>query len=414
MSRSNPVHAGLNTVFEPQPIRTGFDVTRGQLNANARPYTPHSTPSRNSTNPSPSSTLYSSGAATLDADFVRKLFMDVSPAPPTVVEPVGFNPLSLDKVWMPTQLPQLAYAGPFAPNNLARRADIQNFDDSVTPVQSHFNRSTADQTNTWKMSAPPPLEVAPYPSSVHFWSKTFNKGRPIGNPDFSVQYARAIVRSGRWSEDEVADLARAFVWSGSDKTQDMDTLAAFADRVRTAFAEGIPASTFSEKFSGFIAQFTSETFAGFFHAAYQRKPLDFYNPSPEYVNRMTSALYLCKFVGCLYLHKFLNRHDTKECIRILFRNMAVVEHLLAIENILRHAGSRFWREAGVNLDVDVTTFCENLVEASKQIQYDIAVIPYGPNTAATIARIKAIVGDNKVFLQNNSGTLVGPNLAIRP
>ncbi|KAF9521632.1 hypothetical protein CPB83DRAFT_865374 [Crepidotus variabilis] len=69
------------------------------------------------------------------------------------------------------------------------------------------------------------------------------------------------------------------------------------------------------------------------------------NRTPQHLSHVKYSLRLCSFIGDLYQACLLSRLDTIGCVRILLFNMAMVEHLTGIENILKRAGPKLWKES---------------------------------------------------------------------
>lgn len=91
------------------------------------------------------------------------------------------------------------------------------------------------------------------------------------------------------------------------------------------------------------------------------------NPSPGYKEYVASALSICSLIGDLFRYNFITRPHTVGCIRVLIHNLTTVEHIRAIDNIIRHAGVPLWREA-VNLDTEVHEFRKNLMKACQLLK----------------------------------------------
>lgn len=109
-------------------------------------------------------------------------------------------------------------------------------------------------------------------------------------------------------------------------------------------------------------------------------------PSESHMRRVSSALLLCNFIGALYRCRFLERSDIQACIHILMDNMDILEHLCAIRNILLHAGTRYWEDAGLSFDEDVRVLGAELIQCSKRLQlsYNKAILPLRDLPFATV------------------------------
>jgi len=138
---------------------------------------------------------------------------------------------------------------------------------------------------------------------------------------------------------------------------------------------------------------------------------------PSYITYVVSALCLCSFIGDLYHENFLRRSDTIGCVRIILHNLALVEHLTAINAILRRAGTRLWHEAGENLDREVEEFRKEMVKAAKKVQdHRFVLTNRAPMRGTVKAKIEALVRyvyECKRFVQHG-GAGGGPLRAIRP
>jgi hypothetical protein len=67
-------------------------------------------------------------------------------------------------------------------------------------------------------------------------------------------------------------------------------------------------------------------------------------------------------------------------------NMEVLEHLCAIRNILLHAGTRYWEDAGLAFDEDVRVLGAELIQRSKRLQlsYNKTILPLRDLPFATV------------------------------
>jgi hypothetical protein len=103
-----------------------------------------------------------------------------------------------------------------------------------------------------------------------------------------------------------------------------------------------------------------------------------HKPPPSYLSYVTSALHLCSFLGDLYAEKLLSRTDTIGCVRIILFNLSIVDHITAIGNILKRAGTALWKEASFtvpgygcienNLEREVYEFEEQMRRAMYVVQ----------------------------------------------
>jgi hypothetical protein len=131
-------------------------------------------------------------------------------------------------------------------------------------------------------------------------------------------------------------------------------------------------------------------------------------PSESHIKRVSSALSLCNFIGVLYRLHFLERTDIQACIRILMDDMSVLEHLCATRNILLHAGTRYWEDAGLRFDDEARALGTELVQFSKRLglTYNKAVLPLKDLPFQTVGEgvgfIVEHIKECKIFVDNKA------------
>ncbi|KIM43000.1 hypothetical protein M413DRAFT_26211 [Hebeloma cylindrosporum] len=391
MSHVDPLRASLNSYFEnskstntSRPSHT-IDVNAAQ----ARSYSPYS----NGTY-SPSSTVYSSHTLVPPNDHARDLFESV-PAEHGFTKKVESRP----------------YAHPFTPIN--EELPIKNPQKTAT---------TPMQRDYVAIPAATPLVVGPrLSSSKKLWADSFEMGSRIQDPNLSLQCASRIVHCGyEWNDDEIGDLVRAFVWNASTVLADgHDALAVFAQRVYRFFFQLSSDRKLGDiskrdpKLGDIFKRALHATVLGTFNASWsggsQHRRISYeLRPSESHIRRVSSALLLCNFIGALYRFRFLGRSDIQACIHILMNNMDVLEHLCAIRNILLHAGTRYWEDAGLTFDEEVRTLGAELIRCSKRLRlsHNKAILPHRELPFATVGEgvntILEYIRECKNFVDNKA------------
>ena len=69
-------------------------------------------------------------------------------------------------------------------------------------------------------------------------------------------------------------------------------------------------------------------------------------------------------------------------------NMDVLEHLCAIRNILLHAGTRYWEDAGLTFDEEVRMLGAELIQCSKRLRlsHNKSILPLRDLPFATVGQ----------------------------
>lgn len=311
---------------------------------------------------SPSTTRCSSSTLALRDDDTRKIFTSSPPGLDRMMTPGAVcekREELMTRELLMMSAHSYSYAAPFYPVNQSGNRDDGN--------QKH-----KDPDRPPLLPFPPPLEVAPYRSLERTWKKHFTDG--LKAPDLPIMgfYARRLVHCGcEWDEDELMCLSRALVWRASERGENpTEPLAAFASQVYQVFHVA-PWTGVDENFRRCLWDAVRETFMSSWYSEEQqtsgRTITYIKKPSPGHLKYVVSALSICSFIGDLFRYKFINRPDTVSCIRILMQNLATVEHVTAISNIIKHAEVPLWRES-LNLDVEVQEFGKVLLEKSKPLK----------------------------------------------
>lgn len=131
-------------------------------------------------------------------------------------------------------------------------------------------------------------------------------------------------------------------------------------------------------------------------------------PPESHIRRVSSALLLCNFIGGLYRSRFLERSDIQACIHILMDNVDALEHLCAIRNILLHAGTRYWEDAGLAFEEEIKMLGAELIQCSKRLRlsYNKAILPLLDLPFATVGEgvnsILEYIKECKNFVDNKA------------
>lgn len=89
-------------------------------------------------------------------------------------------------------------------------------------------------------------------------------------------------------------------------------------------------------------------------------------------------------------------------------NMEVLEHLCAIRNILLHAGTRYWEDAGLSFDEDVRILGGELIQRSKRLRVSSnkTILPLRDLPFATVGEgvqtILEYIKECKSFVDNKA------------
>ncbi|KDR82462.1 hypothetical protein GALMADRAFT_220470 [Galerina marginata CBS 339.88] len=336
------------------------------------------TPSSNSTNPSPSSTLSSGATLSHEQGYGLKHFVDFpsfdgignlgSKAKPFLLA----NEISQHRRnYARYQLPFVDFSPPEAQSQGAQHGE--------PPISK-------EQTEL----GPPPRPLNRLPPRVNSrkaWTDAFENATKSRDHEVMVFGARAIVNfGGSWTDDEMLDLARAFVWGASDRStlNIHDHFAKFATIVRQTFSTLRPNDGLGEKFSTSLRNAAIGTFLHCWNIEDSHKAIiQVRFPTPNQTQFVLSSLAHCNFIGCLYKAHFISRTDTIGCVRVLFQNTSVIEHLVAVRHIIFQAGMQLWRESD-DPEAEMKEFTGHLVNAAKGIPCDRAVLPQRPPYFKTV------------------------------
>ncbi|CAA7265507.1 unnamed protein product [Cyclocybe aegerita] len=366
-------NTSIPTLQTPKPTQPYPNAKYQQLlnSTQESPTRPHtslsssSTATRSSTNPSPSSTLCSHGLSGQD---ISKFFMD-----PSLVWNVAPPPTKLQ-----------LYDHPFAPLEFEARSEeersrAQSRSESPTVPATTEQPSYPPHGYEGRMLAGPPprpMKTNPYVKLKKSWNPLFEAGCKTLGPIERAQHAKQLVGRGPWSDDAILDLVRAFIWRASDfeVPQPVNFVALFAAEVSGVFIEQQKPD---ERFKHVLREALLNTMMGCWHVprdvngdplpteGHRPVMLD-RNPTVDYKRHVRQAVALCGFVGCLYKQDQLPRTDVAQCVRVIFLNAKVVEHLHAIGAILTGAGSKLWAEA-----VDLKTESESISKEIKKLRHKI-------------------------------------------
>jgi len=89
-------------------------------------------------------------------------------------------------------------------------------------------------------------------------------------------------------------------------------------------------------------------------------------------------------------------------------NVEVLEHLCAVRNILLHAGTRYWEDAGLAFDEEIRMLGAELIQCSKRLQlsYNKAILPLRDLPFATVGEGVGIILEHirqcKSFVDNKA------------
>ncbi|KAJ3515782.1 hypothetical protein NLJ89_g1541 [Agrocybe chaxingu] len=363
----------IPTLQTPKPTQPYPNVKYQQLlnNTQELPSRPHtslsssSSTTRSSTNPSPSSTLCSHGLSGQD---ISKFFMD-----PSLVWNVAAPPSKLQ-----------LYVHPFAPPDFetqseAGRSCVQSRSEPPAALATTDQPSYPPHNYEGRMLAGPPprpLKTNPYKKLKKSWNPIFEAGCRTLGPIERAEHAKQLVGRGTWSDDAILDLVRAFIWRASDfeAPQPVNFVALFAAEVSAVLIEQ---QRPDERFKHVLREALINTMMGCWHVprddngdplpteGHRPVMLD-RNPTVDYKRHVRQAVALCGFVGCLYKQDQLPRIDVAQCVRVIFLNAKVVEHLHAIGAILTGAGTKLWAEA-----VDLKAETKSITTEIKKLKHKI-------------------------------------------
>ncbi|KAJ3515846.1 hypothetical protein NLJ89_g1500 [Agrocybe chaxingu] len=318
-----------------------------------------------STAPSPSSTLCTHSLSRQD---VSKFFMDPHLLQTTVLSPSRL--LCHDRLSAPINF---EIRSPVEYLNAQSRSESL-----ILPTTEQPSAQSLHNHEGWMPSRPllHSPNTSPYMKLKKSWDHVFQSGCKSLGPIKRSAHAKELVWRGTWDDDTILDLARAFIWRASDfeAREPVNFIALFAAEVSGAFMQQrIP----DERFNYVLREALMNAITGCWHVprdahgdplptrGHRPVMLD-RNPTVDYKRHVRQAVALYGFAGCLYKHGQLPRVDVTHCIRVIFLNAKVAEHLHAIELILTSAGTKLWEEAA-----DLTTEVQRVTAEINKLKHKI-------------------------------------------
>lgn len=331
MPPSKLVLSDLNRLFEP---------SLAQPSAVQKPHDEPSgyrTPPRR---PSISSSSFDSPASStstlaLEDDEIKIIFTSLKcpdePTPCTLRFPFLPQINTESNIWKHRSRGSLSFAdelnvdaAPFVPKAV-RRASISIFE----PTQ---------QQQQQPLPPPPPI-----------WLTFFEAGLdPLVSTQDREQHAYALVisLSTPWDLSDFIELAHHFAWKGYHHHHQLqevqEPLAEFAFDVYTAFYTALG----PESAQSFIWHLREKIVGQFLTAWDPDHPnaITLENSDKQVLERdfVLSSLSMAKLVGDLFVHNLVPRLHAASCLSVLFKNLCSVEHVVAICNLVMHAGVGLW------------------------------------------------------------------------
>jgi hypothetical protein len=328
MPPSKLVLSDLNRLFEPSLAQPSA-VQKPHNESNG-----YRTPPRRPSFSSPSfdSPASSTSTLALEDDEIKIIFTSLKyqaePTPCTLSFPFLPQINTESNIWKHPSRGSLSFAdelnadaAPFVPKS-ARRASISIFASSLEQQQQ-------------PLPPPPPI-----------WLTFFEAGLdPLASTQDREQHAYALVISPSkpWDLSDFIELAHHFAWKGYHQLQEgQEPLAEFAFYVYTSFYTALG----PENAQNFIWHLR-EKIVGQFLAAWDPDHPDaitLENSDKQVLARdfVLSSLSMAKLVGDLFVHNLVPRLHAASCLSVLFKNLCSVEHVVAICNLVMHAGVGLW------------------------------------------------------------------------
>ena len=156
-------------------------------------------------------------------------------------------------------------------------------------------------------------------------------------------YALVISLSTPWDLSDFIELAQHFAWKGYHQLQEgQEPLAEFAFDVYTSFYTALG----PESAQSFIWHLREKIVGQFLTAWDPDHPnaITLENSDKQLLARdfVLSSLSMAKLVGDLFVHNLVPRLHAASCLSVLFKNLCSVEHVVAICNLVMHAGVGLW------------------------------------------------------------------------
>ncbi|OJT02213.1 hypothetical protein TRAPUB_7328 [Trametes pubescens] len=193
-----------------------------------------------------------------------------------------------------------------------------------------------------RLQGPPPGPGAMVLRVQHPWMASFRRGSVTHDPQVRAQYARDIVRAGRWDTDVMQDLAGKFaervVESNGEHLNIVALLARDIDGQFKELGQEVCARAFRDIMSRCLwVEFDA-----------------FWNPhNPNSLLRtarrtdrptLSPALSLVSFIGELYAVQFVNSAFVRHCLNGLVADMLVIEQLRAARVLMTRLDCTMFNE----------------------------------------------------------------------
>ena len=157
-------------------------------------------------------------------------------------------------------------------------------------------------------------------------------------------YALVISLSKPWDLSDFIELAQHFAWKGyhHQLQEGQEPLAEFAFDVYTSFYTALG----PESAQNFIWHLREKIVGQFLTAWDPDHPnaITLENSDKQVLARdfVLSSLSMAQLVGDLFVHNLVPRLHAASCLSVLFKNLCSVEHVVAICDLVMHAGVGLW------------------------------------------------------------------------
>ncbi|KAG0704868.1 hypothetical protein DFH29DRAFT_335024 [Suillus ampliporus] len=217
------------------------------------------------------------------------------------------------------------------------------------PIKAEFNLNaaafipSASTIRLLESGSAPPTGV------TQTWQDILRLGTRITDRPFRLRLARQLSDMGPWTFDTLCDLAQHFYWAIADKVNIMNLgpeAGLFAVEVRDALKahDSVWESEWdSSCFIFHLQKYALEHFKSYWCSLDNPHAISLQN-RPD-AKRWKSALDLSGFIADMFSFGLIKPPTIHECLGILLHEMVSVEHVRAVQTMVKRAGPLLWQTA---------------------------------------------------------------------
>ncbi|OJA14371.1 hypothetical protein AZE42_04957 [Rhizopogon vesiculosus] len=203
------------------------------------------------------------------------------------------------------------------------------------------------------------------------WQELLPLGSSTTEPSRRRHFARALAVSNPWTFDTLCELAQHFCWISADYEHTgacPGSTALFAQDVRDAVTSTDTAWEPS-CFTFQLKKYALEHFKSYWSSLHNPNAIS--SDSKPDNTQCKSAFNLSCFIADMFALRLIDAPTMHECLGILLREMAGVEHVFTIQAVIIRAGARLWQGADSHCLFREFTTC--FLERSSSLPDDASI-----------------------------------------